>query len=172
MIERVVIRGKGWGKKDKLKNVRDSIALSPKKLTCHGKKLSSRTYQRAIKRLQNLGLLRQQGIGSDQVRIYSPAWWVVESLNEAQTIWRQASTRLDDSELERPQNPECQTDVTHMTHPCHAHDAPPVTIDSVTTPLSDNQIQAPKCDIITNGDGRRARPTYERLLKGGSINEE
>lgn len=130
IIERVVIRGRGWGKKDRLRDVRDRTPLSPRKLSRHGQKKSPRTYQRAIRRLTSLGLLIHQDTGSDQVRVYSPAWWLVESSDEAVGIWRLADVALRDSNSKKP---NCRSNAAPMTTSCHTSVAPPVADDSHST---------------------------------------
>lgn len=91
MIERVVVRGKGWSKKDKLRDIRDRIPISPRKLSKHGKKLSPRTYERAIRRLEQLGLLKHESTGANQIRVFSPGWWPSQSAEKALTIWVRAT---------------------------------------------------------------------------------
>ena len=133
MMDRVIIRGMGWGKKDTLRNIRDRIPLSPKKLSCHGNKKSPRTYQRAIRYLEQLGLLVYQDTGSDQVRSYSPAWWVVESCDNAQQVWQQATEVISDSDNTRPL---CRSNVVPLSPPCRSSVAPPVTNESLLAPHS------------------------------------
>ena len=149
MLERVVIRGKGWHKNDKLRGLRDRIPLIPRMLSQKGKKKSVRTYQRAIRRLEQAGLILCQGTGSDQLRVFSPSWWVVSTPEDALSVWKTASaTWMDITVNDSERRPE---DVP-MAHPCPSSDAPPVDPNPDVTRSHIRLLRGRRCDKPADGN--------------------
>lgn len=95
MLDRVIIRGKGWGLNDILRGLHKSIPLSPKNLSRKGKRKSPRTYQRAIHNLDQLGLILCDGTSSNQLRTYAPAWWTNNLDGHALQVWQRATEILN-----------------------------------------------------------------------------
>ncbi len=133
LIDRVVIQGKGWGLKDELRGLYEDIPLSPAKLSWHGNKKSPRTYQRSIRRLDQLGLIINRGIGSDQLRSYSPAWWTSDFNDHARQVWQQAAAIFNSP---GSSGYICRTAVAPVTPLCRSHVAPPVPNDNHSAPLT------------------------------------
>jgi len=158
MIERVVIRGKGWTKKDKLRSIRDRIPISPRKLSKHGKKLSPRTYERSIKRLMRLGLLKHESTGTDQIRVFSPGWWPAESPADAVDIWKQADNALHSLKKSLSHS---RTDDSQMANSSRSPVAPPVPGIPPLTGMNDNPLSDERCDKSPYVHGRR-KPTRRK----------
>lgn len=133
MLDRVIIRGKGWGLNDILRGLHKSIPLSPKNLSRKGKRKSPRTYQRAIHNLDQLGLILFDGTSSNQLRTYAPAWWTDNLDGHALQVWQQASVIINSP---GSNGHLCRTAVAQVTHLCRSHDAPPVGNEYLPAPNS------------------------------------
>lgn len=91
MINRVLINGKGWGPNDSMRGKWEWVVLQPSKLAYHGQKMSTRTYQRSIKHLLDLGLIVHVGNGNDGTRKFIPAWWPTDSIESSISEWERAA---------------------------------------------------------------------------------
>ena len=123
MVERVLIRGRGWGRADKQRSVRVDIRISPSTMSKHGGELNVRTYQRSLQRLRAIGLLTLQLTGVDQVGIYAPAWWPNLTEGAALDIW---STAADLLAQEADANVKRRTLDAQEAHAGRSAVAPPV----------------------------------------------
>lgn len=94
MLDRILIRGEGWGPKDSLQGQRTSIVFEPKKLSRKGAKLTERTYQRSRLRLERLGLLLVVDFTPCGARIVSPAWWPIHGVDPL-AVWQTAKERME-----------------------------------------------------------------------------
>lgn len=121
MVSRVLIQGKGWGRSDKLRNIRVDVRISPREMADHGSKLHVRTYQRSLGRLLALGLLIRKCTGVDQVSIYGVAWWPDVADEEAIEIWSKAASLLESVNR--------RNSAAQQSHARRAATAPPVPAD-------------------------------------------
>ena len=133
MLDRVIIRGKGWGLNDILRGLHESIPLSPKNLSRKGKRKSPRTYQRAIHNLDQLGLILCDGTSSNQLRTYAPAWWTDNLDGHALQVWQQAAKIFNSP---RSNGRLCRSTVAPVTPLCRSRVAPPVPNEIHSAPLT------------------------------------
>lgn len=133
MLDRVIIRGKGWGLNDILRGLHKSVPLSPKNLSRNGKRKSPRTYQRAIHNLDQLGLILCDGTSSNQLRTYAPAWWTDNPDAHALQVWQRATEIFNSP---GSNGHLCRTTVAPVTHLCRSRVAPPVQNENHSAPLT------------------------------------
>lgn len=123
LIDRVLVRGEGWGPKDPERGRHRTIRLQPSRLAQHGAMRSSRTYQRAIVQLVKLKLIRVDSYNSDHTREFVPTWWEQSNQEAAVRVWVLARM------LAQPPTSvshRCRTNVASLADPCRTGDAPPV----------------------------------------------
>ena len=138
LVQRVLIRGNGWGPADLLRKRRLSIFLSPKQLSKHGQKLSPRTYQRAASRLIELGLLTEVGRDKFNRRIVIPAWWPNVTTENPVDIWAEAARRF--SEQEPNASLACVSADAQEPRSCRPPVAPPCSADHKPHPHTQEEI--------------------------------
>lgn len=165
ILEKRLIRGKGWHRNDRLKNLRTELNLSPSKLACGRNCPTARTYQRAVKFLIEYGLIVRVGKASDQSGIYRPTWWLCPSSSECIAVWRAAAQIAESKLAERR---DCRTAVALVTDPCRTYVAPDHPADACQTIYSPSQLHGSGNDAsagrITENDNV-VRQNPENALK-------
>lgn len=149
LVERVLIRGMGWGPGDRAKGMYRHIQLIPSRLSMHGRQHSCRTYQRAISRLMDLGLLRQTSRRLGGVREFTAAWWKGVETTDPIQIWRAAATIQQESDHQM--SDLCRTNGGAMSEPCRTSVAPPVRPQTSLINSPDNDLRG---DQVRQSAGR------------------
>lgn len=137
MVERVLIRGQGWGPNDPNRGQERDIHLLPSRMSQHGLKRDPRTYQRSYSNLVQLGLLQITRVHPDRSRSYAPTWWILGDVEAALDVWRGAAARS--VEL-RCMSHSRRTICAPMTQQCRTSGAPPVHALGHASPPEVNQL--------------------------------
>jgi len=109
MLARVLIEGKGWGPKDRMRGKHRVVQLSPSRMSAHGQERNRRTYQRQYARLVALGLVLELRREPGGTRVVAPAWWEPYYTNDGLDVWKEATRRLenvDDCRGNAPATPQ------------------------------------------------------------------
>jgi len=91
MVQRVVIRGGGWGPFDCYRGTRRGVKVDAEKLANKGS-WSKKTYERARARLVRLGLLEILDRDGRHF-VYGPAWWEPSWRVDADGVFAEAARR-------------------------------------------------------------------------------
>lgn len=137
MVERVLIRGQGWGPNDPNRGQERDIHLLPSRMSQHGLMRDPRTYQRSYSNLVQLGVLQITRVHPDRSRSYAPTWWILGDVEAALEVWRVAAARS--GELRCMSHPR-RTNCAPMPQQCRTSDAPPVHTLGHASPHEDKQL--------------------------------
>lgn len=102
LLDRVLIRGEGWGPGDPLRGERRVLELLPSRLAkkaCKRERTrSERTYRRAIAEGERLGLLLVHRRSGGLPPLVSPSWWRhpadLPETDLAERVWSAAAARI------------------------------------------------------------------------------
>lgn len=130
-IDRVLIQGRGFGPDDRMRGQRNSVAIIPSKLSKHGNKFHSRTYQRATKLLLEIGLIGIISTDLSGNRCCRPLWWSPGSEVPDLKVWTQAK-QVYESPTENLSH-KSRTDVALPSRQRRTSVAPPVLPESSLT---------------------------------------
>ena len=123
VVDRVLVHGGSWGRWKKSQPLQETINLIPSRLAGHGRRMSTRSYQRAIARLVAKKILVDGGPGPDGTRRYVPFWWPQDSEDKAVAAWRQLAAAVStDPTVSHAR----RAAVAPSSHKCRTHVAPPV----------------------------------------------